>query len=140
MMDDGEEYMVDGDAAETAKGLPVFPDGSPVRPGDKVRLPDGAIVVVRAVAVTGEGAFVSDKPISPDSKLFFPVGAVVGSPDDDSAEALDADMALAPAAYCRRRAIEVTAEQEGGKLMAMIADIRRRQAALDAGRGFRAGD
>lgn len=107
--------------------MPVCRSGRPIEVGDRVQLPDGSLLKVAAVAFTADGAFVSGKP-PVEGKAWVAVDEGVDEPRDSQGR-LEADMALGPAAYCSRRALDA-GPSANDKLAAMLADVAARSAAL----------
>ena len=107
--------------------MPTCRSGRPIELGDRVQLGDGSLLKVTAVAFTADGAFVSDKAPVP-GKVWVAVDEGIDEPCDSQGQ-LQADMALVPAAYCSRRALDA-GPCANDKLSAMLADVAARSAAL----------
>lgn len=111
-------------------------EGEPVLPGDRVRLPDGSLMLVRTLALTPRGAYVSADDVSDGGKPAFVEADGLGPAGYDTQESLDEDALLPVAVYIKKRALDVDpAAGKDEKLVAMTRDIMARQRAVMAG-GF----
>lgn len=110
--------------------IPSFPTGERLEVGDKVRLESGQIIKAEAIVITRTGVVISTRDLAADGKTLFSVGEELGSPDDDSRDALDEDAALGVNEYLRRRAIDCDGMSQSEKYRAMIDDIRQRERRL----------
>lgn len=133
-MDYENDYVTPGSSqegtGEEALCLPTFEDGRAIRPGDRVKLPDGSLMRVETIAFSGAHVFLSDTPIHNGEKRFVPVDGHAMSPDKDSLEEIEADLTLSAAEYCRKRAINVPDGEKANKQVLMNRDLYERQLAL----------
>lgn len=110
--------------------FPVLPDGSPVGPGDVVRLHDGTLLRVATVAVTVRGCFVSEADVEDGQKGFVSIPEHVGDPMQDDLDSVAADSELGADAYCRKRGLSAEGMRAQDRRRAMVDDLLRRQRAL----------
>lgn len=111
--------------------LPILENGQRVLPGERVRLPDGSLMLVRTVALTADGAYVSDSDVAGGARAAFEAADDLGSADYDTQEDLEADAVLPLAVYVKKRALDLPADAtREDKLAAMTRDILARQRAI----------
>ncbi len=109
-------------------------NGEAVVPGSKVRLRDGTLMLVRMVALTGHGAYVSADDPAESQRPVLVEAEGLGPADYDTQDDLDADALLPVTTYVKKRALDVDpSASRDDKLAAMTLDIMARQRALIAG-------
>lgn len=114
--------------------LPMI-EGEPVLPGDRVRLQDGSLMLVKTLALTADGAYVSADDVSDSGKPVFVEADGLGPAGFDTQEDLDADALLPVTTYVKKRALDIDpAATKDEKLIAMTRDIMARQRAVMAAR------
>lgn len=105
---------------------PSFASGETVQVGKRIRLEDGTLMRVGALAVTEGGWFVSSLPIRDDDKHWRRLPDVVGSPDEDTLEDIERDKGLPVGEYLRKRAIPTDGMSGEEKRLAVVNDLLER--------------
>lgn len=119
-------------SAEVTMEIPTYPDGHPLSIGDRIRMADGSLVLVRALVFTDGGNFVSAHRITKDTPGMVPVDSVVESPDTDDQESLEADALLSVNDYLKKRAIPLDGKSTTERAQAKSMDLLARQRRIDA--------
>lgn len=109
--------------------IPRYEGGEEIGAGCRVKLEDGTLVRVEALALTAAGTFVSDVAIGEGERRWRRVGDVVRSPDEDSLEEVAADKALSISEYVRKRALDVEGMGAEERRSAVLDDLLSRQEA-----------
>lgn len=110
----------------------IYEDGRDVELGDVVRLIDGSLARVGGVANIGGTWYVCGAETAGKGapRGFVEVASPMGDPAADDLDQIQADLALTPDAYCKRRLLEVDGMKADDKRIAMAEDLLARQRAV----------
>ena len=105
---------------------PTTSTGDPVGVGARIRLEDGSLMLVAALALTEDGWYASSSPIKDDDKRWRRLPEVVGSPDEDTLEDIERDKGLPVGEYLRKRAIPTDGMSGEERRLAVVNDLLER--------------
>ena len=105
---------------------PATSTGDTVEVGTKIRLEDGSLMRVAALAITEDGWYASSSPIKDDDRRWRRLPDVVGSPDEDTLEDIERDKGLPVGEYLRKRAIDTDGMSGEERRAAVIDDLLSR--------------